>query len=357
MTGASTGHGDGRFIDPSVGVLSGEAAEQKVPTDRYTRGHSEGAASLDVQDRPPAAREEDGPSYYDRPVLKEPVWLWAVPAYFYVGGLGGAAAVLGAAAQLDGGSRTLVQRCRWTTSAAVVVSTGLLIYDLGRRERFLNMLRVFRRTSPMSVGSWVLAASGGAASTAALLGTIDGPLGALGEVSGAGAGVLGMPLAGYTAVLLSNSAVPAWQEARRTLPFLFVSSAVNAAASLLQMMDLDEDEARVVQRFGTSGRAAELVSGILVEREVAGKERTANAYKQGIAGSLWRGGEAFGVLSLFIGILPGRSRLQRYASGVTGSVAAAATKFAVFYAGKASTRDPRTTFEAQQKVVPSSGVR
>jgi hypothetical protein len=274
MTGASTGHGDGRFIDPSIGVLSGEAAEQKVPADRHTRGHSEGAAPLDVRDRPPGAPEDDGPSYYDRPVLKEPVWLWVVPAYFYTGGLGGAAATLGAAAQLDGGSRALVRRCRWLTSAAVVVSTGLLIYDLGRRERFLNMLRVFRRTSPMSVGSWVLAASGGASSTAALLASTDGLLGALGNFSGAGAGVLGMPLAGYTAVLLSNSAVPAWQEVRKTLPFLFVSSAVNAAASLLQMMDLDEDEARVVQRFGTWGRAAELVSGILVEREVAGKERT-----------------------------------------------------------------------------------
>jgi formate-dependent nitrite reductase membrane component NrfD len=348
MTQDSSGGGDGRGIDPSLGVLAGEAAGQKVPADRYRRGTSEGAAPLDLRDRPPEAHDQGG-GYYGRPVLKEPVWMWAVPAYFYVGGLGGASAVLGAAAQLTGGPRRLVERCRWTTTAAVVVSTGLLIFDLGRKERFLNMLRVFRRTSPMSVGSWVLAASGGAASSAAVLSGTDGLLGALGDVSGAGAGVLGMPLAGYTAVLLSNSAVPAWREARRSLPFLFVSSAMNAAASVLEMMDLDEDEARVVQRFGTFGRAAELVAGVLVEREVAGKELTALAYKEGVAGSLWRGGEALAAASLGVGMLPSRTRLKRLGSGLTGSAAAAASKFAVFYAGKASTRDPRTTFEAQKR--------
>ncbi|MEA2508916.1 MAG: hypothetical protein QOG21_998 [Actinomycetota bacterium] len=351
MTKRSPGFGDGRFIDPAVGILAGEAAEQKVPPDQEERAHSEGGPPLQVRDRPPDAPEEDGPTYYDRPVLKEPVWLWVVPAYFYVGGLGGAAAVLGAAAQMGGGPRRLVSRCRWTTTVAIVVGTGLLIYDLGRRERFFNMLRVFRRTSPMSVGSWVLAASGGAASSAAVLSGAGGLLGALGDISGAGAGALGMPLAGYTAVLLSNSAVPAWKEARKTLPFLFVSSAMNAGASLLEMMPLDEDEARIVQRFGTSGRAAELLSGLLVEREVAGDERTALAYKRGVAGSLWRGGEALGVVSLVLGVLPSSGRLRRWASGVTGSAAAAATKFAVFYAGKASARDPRTTFEAQRKAL------
>jgi formate-dependent nitrite reductase membrane component NrfD len=351
VTKESSGFGDGRFIDPSVGALSGEAADQKVPQDRDERAHSQGAAPLDLRDRPPEAPEDEGATYYDRPVLKEPVWLWAIPAYFYVGGLGGAAAVLGAAAQVDGASRRLVARCRWTTAAAVVVGTGLLIYDLGRRERFLNMLRVFRRTSPMSVGSWILAASGGAASSAAVLSGTDGLLGALGDFSGAGAGVLGMPLAGYTAILLSNSAVPAWKEAHKTLPFLFVASAINAGASLLEMTPLDEDEVRIVQRFGTSGRAAELLSGLLVEREVAANERTARAYKEGVAGSLWRGGEALGVISLVLGVLPSTGRLRRWASGITGSAAAATTKFAVFYAGKASARDPRTTFEAQRKTL------
>jgi formate-dependent nitrite reductase membrane component NrfD len=348
MTEVSSGTGDGRWIDPSMGMLIGEAADQKVPEDRTGRGQSEGAAPLRVWDREPEARRSDDITYYDLPVLKEPVWMWVVPAYFYVGGLAGAAAMLGAVAQTNSSFRRLVNRCRWTATGAIVAGTGLLIYDLGRKERFLNMLRVFRRTSPMSVGSWVLAASGGANSSAAVLAGTDGLLRFLGDLSGAGAGLLGMPLAGYTAVLLSNSAVPAWKEARKTLPFLFVSSAINAAASLLDLMELDDDEARVVKRFGTAGRAAELLSGVMVEREIAGLERTARAYKEGVAGSLWRGGESLAVTSLILGVLPGHSRLKRFATGVTGSAAAAAAKFAVFHAGKASARDPKATFETQR---------
>jgi len=346
VTDVASGSGNGRWIDPAIGILAGEAADQKVPKDRDERGHSEGAAPLPVWE----GEAEEAPSdatYYDLPVIKEPVWLWVVPAYFYVGGLAGAAAVLGAVAQ-GGNSHRLVKRCRWTASGAIVAGTGLLVYDLGRKERFLNMLRVFRRTSPMSVGSWLLAASGGANSAAAVLSGTDGLLRVLADLSGAGAGLLGMPLAGYTAVLLSNSAVPAWKEARKTLPFLFVSSAVNAAASAFELMDLDDDEALLVKRFGTAGRAAELLSGLAVEREVAGVERTARAYKEGVAGSLWRGGEALALASLILGVLPGRSRFKSLATGVTGSAAAAAAKFAVFHAGKASARDPRATFESQR---------
>src|SRR5438874_11336372 len=89
-------------------------------------------------------RGRQDPSYYDRPVLKEPVWKWYVPAYFYVGGAAGAAATLGAAAQLADrrGLAGLIRRCRWIAAAGGAVGTGLLVVDLGRPERFLNMLRV-----------------------------------------------------------------------------------------------------------------------------------------------------------------------------------------------------------------------
>ncbi|MDP9223047.1 MAG: polysulfide reductase NrfD [Actinomycetota bacterium] len=349
MTEAANGFGEGRFIDPLLGALSGEAAEQRVPAGVERGGHGGRAGTFEVWDGLPGEPGRDDITYYEQPVLKEPVWLWVVPAYFYVGGLGGACAVLGAAVQASHSSRRLVNRCRWTTTVAVVLSTGLLVYDLGRPERFLNMLRVFRRTSPMSVGSWVLAASGGTATGAALLSRNDGLLGSVGDLAGVGAGALGMPLAGYTAVLLSSSAIPAWQEARTTLPLLFVASAVNAAASLLDLMNLEDDEARIVQRFGAAGRAAELVSGALLEREVAHLDRTARAFKEGVAGSLWRGSEGLAVISLVVGMLPGRSRLKRAVTGLAGSAAAAAAKFAVFHAGKASARDPRATFEAQRQ--------
>ena len=90
--------------------------------------------------------EQEGTTYYGLPVIKEPVWTWEVPAYFYVGGAAGAAATIGATLQvLDGdNSELLVRRCRDIAAAGTLAGSALLISDLGRPERFLNMLRVFK---------------------------------------------------------------------------------------------------------------------------------------------------------------------------------------------------------------------
>src|SRR5947209_16363355 len=87
--------------------------------------------------------------YYGLPLLKEPVWTWEVPAYFFVGGAAGAAAMIAAAAQIAGGRPDLVRDARWLAAGGAALSTPLLISDLGRPERFLNMMRVFKPQSPM----------------------------------------------------------------------------------------------------------------------------------------------------------------------------------------------------------------
>src|SRR5688572_32381689 len=106
------------------------------------------------------------PSYYDLPLLKKPVWTWEVPTYFFVGGAAGAAAVLAVAAQIAADNEKVVRDARWIAAIGAAVSGPLLIADLGRPERFLNMLRVFKPQSPMSVGAWTVAVFG-AATTAA----------------------------------------------------------------------------------------------------------------------------------------------------------------------------------------------
>ena len=178
------------------------------------------------------------PTYYDRPVLKEPVWIWTVPMYFYVGGVSGAALVLGGIARLIGGEslRPLVRKCHWIGFAGGGIGSALLIADLGRPERFLAMLRVFRVRSPMSVGSWVLAITPPCAGAAAMF---------CDPVSSFVSAVLGVPLAGYTAVLISNTAIPVWQEARTSLPALFMSSAMAGAAQVLKLTKLSWQAHRV----------------------------------------------------------------------------------------------------------------
>lgn len=292
--------------------------------------------------------EDEGPTYYDRPVLKEPVWIWSVPAYFAVGGAAGAAAILGAAAQLRGGLDELVGRCRWIAAAGTTVGTVLLVIDLGRPERFLNMLRVFRPSSPMSVGSWVLAATAGAATVSAVAHDRDGAVGVLGDTAGLGSGVLGGPLAGYTAVLVSNTAVPAWQGARRTLPLLFTGSSVAGAASVLQLFDLDRAEASAVRTFHVVGSLWELAAGEAVEREAGHVERVGRPYQEGASGALWKTAKVATGLSLATSLVPGLARWKRVVAGVLGILGAFLVRFSVFQAGKVSSRDPRATFGSQR---------
>src|SRR5438477_9594611 len=143
-------------------------------------------------------------SYYGRPILKEPVWQPEIPFYFFFGGIAGASAVLHLGARLTGNG-TLARRSLFIGAAADVVSPALLISDLGRPERFLNMLRVFKLTSPMSVGSWILLLSSGASGTAAALEALGvaKPAKVLAEAAWFASGP---PLATYTGALIANTA-------------------------------------------------------------------------------------------------------------------------------------------------------
>jgi formate-dependent nitrite reductase membrane component NrfD len=339
---------DGRNIDREMGTLEGEASRMAVPGRREV---GEGAVPYAAWPEVPGPDRKPGDlTYYDRPVLKEPVWIWAVPAYFYAGGVAGAAGVLGAAAQTAGHGdlRELVVRCRWLAAAGGAVGTGLLIHDLGRPERFLNMLRVFRPTSPMSVGSWILAAAGPLTAGSAILARRRGFLGRVGDLFGALAGLVGMPLTGYTAVLLSNTAVPLWQETRRSLPAAFTASAMTAAASLLDMMYLEEGSVRIVRRFGVVGKVAEIAAMRAVEQEAERVERVGRPLREGLGGSLWRSAKVLTGASLALSLLPGKRRAIRTAAGMLGTAGAIALRFGVFHAGKSSARDPRATFGHQR---------
>jgi len=169
-------------------------------------------------------------TYYDLPLLKPPVWTWEVPVYFFVGGAAGAASVIAAAAQLTGNDEALVRDARWIALIGATVSAPLLISDLGRPERFLNMLRVFKPQSPMSVGVWTLAVFGGATAGAVLI-----PWRPLKNLSGIAAAATGLVMATYTGVLLGVTAIPLWKEHAHFLPVHFGASALGSAASLLEL--------------------------------------------------------------------------------------------------------------------------
>ena len=132
--------------------LSSEQRLAEIRREAEQRGEVKAAGVRPTGSPFPIASPETG--YYGIPLLKEPAWTWEVPLYFFVGGAAGAAAVVGAIADYTGADRKLVRDARWIAAAGAVISPALLIADLGRPERFLNMMRVFKPQSPMSVGVW-----------------------------------------------------------------------------------------------------------------------------------------------------------------------------------------------------------
>jgi len=289
-------------------------------------------------------------TYYDRPVLKPPVWIWSVPAYFFVGGVAGAAMTMGLCAQLFGGDRLrpFDEKCRWIGAVGGGIGTALLIADLGRKTRFLAMLRVFRPTSPMSVGSWVLALATPLSAGSAMLTRSRGLLPYVGVAAGSGAGVLGMPLATYTAVLLANSAVPFWLSTRNSLPLLFGASSGSGLAAVLELMPLSDREHTIARRFGIAARTADVLATRLVERDAYDNPQVGRVLHEGVSGALWKAAKVLTLSALVLAAVPGKSTTRRRVAGTLGVLGGFALRFGVFHAGKASALDPRASFSQQQ---------
>jgi formate-dependent nitrite reductase membrane component NrfD len=344
---------EARDVEAGAVVPRGEGSQQDV---RPEQKPFSGGPVQEVWDHPAPTATADatagagGTTYYDRPTLKEPTWIWTVPTYFFAGGAAGASAMLGAAAQLADrdGLESLVHRARWIGTVGAGIGVALLIADLGRPERFFNMLRVFRASSPMSVGSWTLAAAGSLTTGSAVMDAPGTPLRPVGDALGLGAGVVGLPLSTYTAVLLSHTAVPLWQQIRRSLPALFASSAVASSASILDLLPSTERESRIVRAYGIAGRLGELVAARTVEREASRLPRVAAPLHEGVSGALWRASEILNVVGLALSVLPTRRRGPRVAAAVAGIAGGLTQRFALMRAGKVSSMDPRATFQLQR---------
>ncbi|WP_369047267.1 NrfD/PsrC family molybdoenzyme membrane anchor subunit [Sinomonas sp. P10A9] len=294
---------------------------------------------------PRRGRTEEFTSYYGRPILKEPTWqALDIAGYIFAGGLAGASSILAAGAQHT--DRPGLERsAKLTALAAISASVVALVHDLGRPERFVNMLRVAKPTSPMSVGSWILSAYGplaGATAAANVLGIFP----RAGKAAGIGAGITGSAVATYTAVLLADTAVPTWHDAHERLPFVFASSAAASAGGLAAAL-APIAQGQPARRMAIGGAAAEIALSVAVERS---GNLSAETLHEGRAGVLLRLSKAFtvgGAVGLALG---GRSsRGVSTLSGLAVAAGSALLRFGFFEAGRASTRDPKYVVVPQRE--------
>jgi len=280
------------------------------------------------------------------------VWDWKIPAYLFTGGLSAGSALLGAGADLTG--RPALRRAgRISALASLGVSGCLLVADLGRPERFHHMLRVAKPTSPMSVGSWILTAYAPGTGVAAMAELVPAGLwsrlppwvrwGA--RAAGLSSATVAPAVASYSAVLLSQTAVPAWHEAHRQLPFVFTGSAA-AGAGGLGMVCVPVGEAGPARVLGATGAVVELVSSRVLERRLG---LVREAYRAPRARRLRASSGIVTAVGLAGAVLARRSRVAAIASGLAMVAGSVLERFAVFEAGVVSTKDPKYVVEPQRR--------
>jgi formate-dependent nitrite reductase membrane component NrfD len=293
---------------------------------------------------------EEVRTYYGTPVLKEPEWTWEVPWYLFFGGLAGASSVLAGVAALRGNER-LARSGRLVAGLGAVVSPPLLIADLGRPKRFLNMLRVFKPTSAMSVGSWILAGYGAAATGAAGLGVLDRlpRLRGMADVAAAG---LGPAMSTYTAVLFADSSIPVWHEARFELPMVFAGSAA-ASAGAAAVLITDPTAAGPARRMIVGGAATELAADRAMRMRMG---EVAEVYEAEEAGAFHRAATICTAAGAALVAGGGRTRplLARLGAGLVlaGSVC---LRWSVYKAGFQSARDPKYVVKPQRERLERGG--
>jgi hypothetical protein len=330
------------------------AANPQFKEERLDALREEAARTGKVQDHgispvgSPFPKPASGVSYHGNPVLKPPTWTWMVPLYFFVGGASGISAVIALAAHLFG-NPGLLRAGLWIGLLGGMISAPLLIADLGRPSRFLNMLRVFKLRSAMSVGSWTLSGFSSAVGLAvvcrelALAGYGSDFLLVLEWAAEILAALSGLVLASYTSVLLSVTAIPVWSENRKLIPVVFLAGSLGSAAALLELLGF---LVPVTQFIGIVASTVETLVAIIIELRGRYVDRP---LREGAIGWLTRAGSALaGPASLLLRIFLGHSSVARYTAAVCFVIGALISRYAWIGAGRVSSRDPQALFRIQR---------
>ena len=297
-------------------------------------------------------------SYYNLGVVKPPTWTWEVPLYFFVGGISGVSSVIGFAGHIFHADPALVRIALWMGLIGAMVCPVLLISDLGRPSRFLNMLRVFKIQSAMSMGSWILSAFGGAAFVAvagneAIRYGLHLPLlpqiAWLGEFGGA---ITGLLLASYTGVLLGATAIPVWHQHRHLLPAHFLTSGLGGSAAILELLGF---LLPVTQFIGFAAAGVETLIGLLLELK---HDRVQMPLHRGKSGWTMRvAGALEGPIALLIRIFWHGSASGRWAAAICFLIGSVSSRYAWVWAGRASAHDPHALFEEENERIRARAAR
>jgi formate-dependent nitrite reductase membrane component NrfD len=320
-----------------------------------------GNGRVETSHHPRTDPEREGRDYYGIPPVKEHTWTWEVPVYFWLGGIGAGSQLISTVAQLLGWKdRAFFRATRYTVLLTMILSPILLIMDLGRPERFLNMLRILKLRSPMSTGSWALSIFGVLGGLVAThQAAEDGLLGrdnALVRLIKAlipdrllsiAALPFGLYVGAYSGILLGATSVPLWARNVVLMGPTFLSSALSTALSAISfVLHLgDWGEKRTLEALRRAERISLLIEGGLVAASLIRMGRWGKPlYSKELAPLFFGGTVLGGILAPFV-LLSGReSRSRGLLASVLALLGGLALRFAMVEGGRLSARDPQATF-------------
>jgi hypothetical protein len=277
-------------------------------------------------------------------MIKPPEWTDLIPTYFFVGGLAGASATLAFTERLAK-NEPLARTMIFTAAAGSAISGYCLIADLKRPERFMNMLRVCKPTSPMSMGVYLFSAFGGA-TTIAAASELTGVLRPIGRIFEAIAALLGPAMSVYTSVLIGDTVVPAWHHGRSSMPAVFAATSA-ATAGAAGMAFTPVAFARPARRLALFGGLAMPIALERLHMELGPRQE--EAYSKGEAGFFSKAARLLNLAGLTAAVFAKENDVAAKIAGALILSAGLAERFAVFRAGCISAKDPSYTIDAQRR--------
>jgi formate-dependent nitrite reductase membrane component NrfD len=320
---------------------------------------------VETSHHPRTDPEREGRDYYGIPPIKEHTWTWEVPVYFWLGGIGAGAHVTSAIARaLGNDDRAFLRTSRYITLFTMILSPVLLIMDLGRPERFYNMLRIVKWRSPMSMGTWALTVFSLLTGTvAASQAARDGLLGRdnvlarlVGAIPARFLSVLALPfgyfVGAYTGVLLAMTSVPMWARNAVLMGPTFLSSALSTGLSAVSLvLHLGGwGERRTLEALRRAERMALVAEATFIAASLARMGPWSKPLFSKKLAPLFVGGTLVGGLAAPFALLSGReTRGKSLLASVFALLGGLAFRFAMIEGGRLSARDPKATFTFARK--------
>ena len=279
----------------------------------------------------------------------------------WLGGIGAGTQLFATVAQLLGHKDgALTRASRYTVLATMLLSPVLLVWDLGRPERFYNMMRILKLRSPMSTQSWSLLAFGSLCGLiAARQAAEDGLL--LGDnflsrlvirlVPARLLTVLALPFGLFvgfnTGNLISATSVPIWARNWMLMGPTFLSSGLSTALSWLSLvLHLGRwGEAKTLRVLHRDEKAVIVIEGLLIGASLIRMSRWSKPLFSKEHAPLFVGGTLLGGLLAPFLLLSGRERRSRsMLASVLVLAGGLAFRFAIIRAGRKSADDPEAYF-------------